>query len=93
MTATDVQKMIDRGVPQTRIVSQLESTGIWSEAGAKEIVRFMTAGPDSLLGKHIRLVRHPRRAVRPREADLSDCDLPPRHSHRRDRSQGATEER
>ena len=58
MTATEVRKMIDRGVPHTEIVGHLESTGVWSQAGAREIVRFMATGPDSLLAKHVRLVRH-----------------------------------
>lgn len=66
MTATDVRKLIDQGVPQAQIVTRLERTGIWSEAGAREIVRFMTTGPDSLLAKHLRLVhrRHPTSAAR-----------------------------
>ena len=61
VTTNDVRRMIDHGVAQTTIVKRLASTGIWSEAGAQEIVRFMATGPDPLLANHLKLVRNPPR--------------------------------
>jgi hypothetical protein len=52
LTAADVRKMLDRGAHHSEVVDQLVSTGIWSDAGAKEIVRFMTHGPDELLDRN-----------------------------------------
>ena len=61
MTAPIVRDMLDRGVSQARIVAELESTGVWSPSGAREIVKFMATGPDTLLTHHLRLVRPPLR--------------------------------
>lgn len=51
MTAADVRKLLDRGAHPSDVVAQLVEAGIWSDAGAKEIVRFLTDGPDELLSR------------------------------------------
>ena len=58
VTAADVRTMLERGTPRSEILAQLRGTGVWSDAGAHEIVRFMTSGPDEWLSHHLTLVGH-----------------------------------
>jgi hypothetical protein len=70
VSAADVRSMLEGGVGRTEIVRQLIETGVWSRAGALEIVKFMTDGPDPLLKttlplpppKHVRTRRHSNHA-------------------------------
>lgn len=52
LTAMDVQEMLDSGSRRSEVVARLVETGIWSDAGAQEIVRFLTEGPDELLARN-----------------------------------------
>jgi hypothetical protein len=63
LSAWDVRKMLDSGVGRHEIVRRLIETGVWSRAGAAEIVQFMTSGPDPLMKQTASLGRleHPRR--------------------------------
>jgi len=63
LSAPDVRTMLTSGVHQQEVIRQLVSTGNWSEAGAAEIVRFMTHGPDALFNVKVPL---PRRRPEPR---------------------------
>ena len=58
VTAADVRTMLDRGTPRSEVLAQLRGTGVWSDAGAREILRFMTSGPDEWLSHHLTLVGH-----------------------------------
>lgn len=58
VTAAAVRTMLDRGTPRSEVLAQLRGTGVWSDAGAHEIVRFMTSGPDEWLSHHLTLVGH-----------------------------------
>jgi hypothetical protein len=63
LSAWDVRKMLDSGVGQHEIIRRLIDTGVWSRAGAAEIVQFMTYGPDPLMKQtaSLRRLKHPRR--------------------------------
>ena len=49
LTPSVVRKLLDAGVEQPQIVARLVATGNWSPAGAREIISFLTGGPDVLL--------------------------------------------
>jgi hypothetical protein len=46
---TDVRRLLDSGVAPPQVADRLVATGAWSPGGAKEIVSFLTSGPDVLL--------------------------------------------
>jgi hypothetical protein len=55
--------MLDTGVGHQEIARRLIETGVWSRAGAAEIVQFMTSGSDPLMKQTVssRRLAHPRR--------------------------------
>jgi hypothetical protein len=55
--ASDVRKLLDAGTKPDEVIRRLVNTGLWTEAGAKEIVSFMTRGPDPLFTTTLRLPR------------------------------------
>ena len=69
LSESDVREMLDAGVAQPDIVKRLVDTGTWSRSGAKEIVRFMTRGPDVLMNTSLKLPR-PKRAADSRRAGV-----------------------
>ena len=46
---TDVRRLLDTGVAPPQVADRLVATGAWSPGGAKEIVSFLTSGPDVLM--------------------------------------------
>ena len=57
MTASEVRKLLESGTEPDEVIRRLVDTGLWTTAGAQEIVSFMTRGPDQLLGATVRLPR------------------------------------
>lgn len=62
LSTSDVHNMLELGVEHSAIVERLVESGDWSKSGAREIVRFMTRGPDALMTTALKLPR-PKRDV------------------------------
>ena len=58
--------MLDSGVGEHEIIRRLIETGVWSSAGAADIVQFMTRGPDPLMKQTVSLPRPKQPRVRSR---------------------------
>jgi hypothetical protein len=66
LTATEVRSMLDAGMAPAKVAQRLVETGLWSDKGAAEIVRFMTVGPDKLMSSTLVLTGPRRRRTKTR---------------------------
>lgn len=57
LNESDVRGMLAAGVGEAEVIRQLVATGSWSRSGAREIMRFMTRGPDALMTTSLKLPR------------------------------------
>lgn len=64
LTEWEVRNMVELGVEHAVIVERLVETGCWSKSGAREIVQFMTRGPDRLFRVNVALPRMRRNGSR-----------------------------
>jgi hypothetical protein len=53
LTPSEMRQLLESGIDARDIADRLVATGYWSEAGAAEIVAFLTRGPDVLMDKNI----------------------------------------
>jgi len=49
LTPNEIRQLLESGIDARVVAERLVATGCWSEAGAAEIVAFLTSGPDVLM--------------------------------------------
>ena len=49
LTPVEIRRLLDSGVQGAEVIRLLVATGNWSNAGAADIVSFLTRGPDAFL--------------------------------------------